>query len=772
MSKKLVIVESPSKARTINKYLGKNFHVEATVGHIRNLPKSKLGVDVDDGFKPQMLNIRGKGDIIKKIKSLASKSDTIYIATDPDREGEAIAQDIAEVIGENNKGKINRVLFKEITKAAVQNSMNEPLKIDMELVASQRARRVMDRIIGYKISPFLWRKIIEYASYNLSAGRVQSVALRLICEREEEINSFIPVEYWTLWAIFKTETNETFKAKLIEIDGKSVRIALSADASETEQEEFTKNSISINNESEALKIVNSINSKKTFKLTDIVKKEIKRNPPPPFITSSLQTEASKKLRYSSKFTMGIAQSLYEGIDLGSEGTIGLITYMRTDSTRINPEIITDAREFIRQIKGEQYLPSVPRVFNSKSAVKIQDAHEAIRPTSIKYTPDFVKKYLNDKQFRLYELIWKRFIASQMSPAVFESSSVNVEADEFVFRATGSSLLFDGFLQMYEEQLEDYEKNEENGELKIPIGLKVDDPLKLEDLIKNQSFTKPPPRYSESSLIKELENKGIGRPSTYAGIVSTIIERRYVRTVDRKFEPTDVGRKVNDVLIENFPDIINVNFTARMETELDEIANGQNEYSAVLKGFYVPFVNDLGKLEKNIEKIKCDLCGAEMDIKIGRFGKFLACVNYPECKNIKSLKELSSENKEPEFTGEKCPKCEHGNLVYRYSKFGKFIGCERFPDCDYNRQVTIGVQCPKCGEGEITERKSRRGKTFFGCVRYPDCDFASWNKPIPQECPNGDSNYMLEKISKKKGVYLICPNCKEEILLEKEEQENE
>ena len=732
MSKDLVLVESPSKAKTINKYLGKNYIVEATVGHIKNLPKTKLGIDVEDGFKPSLLNIRGKGDLIKKIKSLAGKSKNIYIATDPDREGEAIAQDIVDVVNGKTTGQIHRVLFNEITKNAVKKAMEKPLLIDENLVSSQRARRAMDRIIGYKISPFLWQAILEASGSSLSAGRVQSVALRLICEREVEIENFIPIEYWSISAVFLNEKGEEVKAKLYEIDGKQIKVQPKAEMSEDEWKKFLKDNIVINNVDSAEAIFNAIQGKNNFFISDINKKEYKRNPFPPFITSTLQVEASRKLRFRPKRTMGIAQSLYEGIDLGKEGTAGLITYMRTDSTRLSEEILSDANSFIKETYGDKYTPAKPKTYEKKNKKNVQDAHEAIRPTSLKYTPEFVKEFLDDAQFKLYELIWKRFIASQMESAILETTTVSISADEYTFRASGTSIKFDGFLTLYDETVEEFTDNNSNGNGSgiLPSGLDKDQKMKLNDLEKKQHFTKPPPRYTESSLIKELENNGIGRPSTYAMIMSTILEREYIIQEDRKLIPTPLGKKVNTTLVENFPDIINVNFTARMEEELDQIADGESEYTQVLNDFYHPFSQALEKVEANIEKIKCEKCGSDMEIKIGRFGKFLACTNYPECKNIKSLKELSPNNGEPEYTGETCPKCG-GRTVYRQGKFGKFIGCEKYPDCDFTKVITLGISCPKCKEGEVITRRSKRGRVFYGCSRYPDCDFASWKMPVPE-----------------------------------------
>jgi DNA topoisomerase I len=772
MTKNLVLVESPSKAKTINKYLGKNYIVEATVGHIRNLPKTKLGVDVDNNYTPQYVTIRGKGDIIKKIKSLASKSQKIYIATDPDREGEAIAQDVADILNSDTGSKIHRVLFNEITKTGVKKAMESPRTIDVNLVTSQRARRVMDRIIGYKISPFLWKAVIEMSgSTSLSAGRVQSVALKLICDRESEIEKFIRTEYWSIWAVFETDKREIFKAKLFSISGKDIKLQPKPEMTEDDWKEFLDQYISLNNESIAAKYFDLIKAKNHFEITKISKRNTKRNPPAPFITSTLQAEASKSIRMRPKQTMVLAQKLYEGVELGKEGLQGLITYMRTDSTRISDEMISEVRNFINDTFGQDFVPAVPNNHEKKNKANVQDAHEAIRPTSLKYTPEYVKQFLDKRSYKLYELIWKRFIASQMNPALMETTVIEINADEFLFKAFGNAVKFKGFMQIYEETVEKKENADEKEEYRnvsIPIGLEKGNELKLNELKKTQHFTKPPARFSESTLIKELESKGIGRPSTYSLIVGTIQDRKYVIQAERKLSPTELGKEVNKILVKNFPNIINEDFTAAMESELDQIAQGGNEYVKVLNDFYKPFSTALKNVENNIEKILCDKCGGEMEIKIGRFGKYLACSNYPECKNIKSFKEIAAQNQEPEYTGETCEKCG-ARTVYRNGKFGRFIGCERYPDCDFVKNITLGVKCPKCIEGDVVERKSKRGKLFYGCSRYPDCDFVSWYKPIAQSCPNNDSEYMEQRYSVKKGNYLKCPKCGEELVPEEVEE---
>jgi DNA topoisomerase-1 len=775
MSKNLVLVESPAKAKTINKYLGKDYVVEATVGHIRNLPKTKLGVDVDNNFEPQYVTIRGKGDTVKKIKSLASKSQHIFIATDPDREGEAIAQDIADILNGTSSSNISRVLFNEITKTGVLKAMKAPRSIDNFLVSSQRARRVMDRIIGYKISPFLWKAVIEISgSTSLSAGRVQSVALKLICDREAEIEKFIVTEYWSIWAVFTTDKGESFRAKLFSVNGKDLKVQPKPQMTEDDWKEFLEKNFAISDENSALDYFNRIKSKDNFVISAVSKRHTKRNPPAPFITSTLQAEASRRLKMRPKQTMMIAQKLYEGIDLGKEGTVGLITYMRTDSTRISEEILTPLRDFIKNSYGAEYLPETPNSFEKKNKINVQDAHEAIRPTTLTYNPEFVKPFLDNKSFKVYELIWRRFIASQMNPALMETTVVEITADEFLFKAFGSAIQFKGFMQVYEELAEPKENSEEKEEYRnetIPLGLEKDQKLHLEELQKSQHFTKPPARFTESSLIKELESRGIGRPSTYSLIVSTIQDRKYVEMTDRKLFPTKLGREVNRILVKNFPDIINEDFTSAMENELDLIASGDSEYINVLNGFYNPFSKALKNVEDKVEKIICDQCGGEMEIKIGRFGKYLACTRYPDCKNIKSFKDYFALHQEPEYTGETCEKCG-ARTVYRNGKFGRFIGCERYPECDYIKNITLGVKCPKCKDGDVVERRSKRNKAFFGCSRYPDCDFVAWYKPVPVECPNGDSKYMEERYSAKKGNYLRCPVCSEEVIPQEAEQESE
>lgn len=762
MAKYIVLVESPSKAKTIKKYLGKNYIVEATVGHIKDLPKSTLGVDIENGFKPKIVSIKGKSDILKKIKSLAQTSEKIFIATDPDREGEAIAQDILETI-KNDKKEVLRVLFHEITEKGVKEGMKNPRKINYNLVASQRARRVMDRIIGYKISPILWNTLhlIEASGDSaLSAGRVQSVALRLICEREEEIKKFIPIEYWSIIGIFETETGAKLQSKLFSFQERTYKVPEKQLIDEQEKQEFLLKYFYIPDEQTANDFVEKI-SKENFKITRIEKKIVNRNPAPPFTTSTLQQEASKKLYFRARQTMQYAQKLYEGVELGKDEIVGLITYMRTDSVRVSNDAIEEVRDYILNTYGKDYLPETPKFYQSKRQ-NVQDAHEAIRPTNLKYTPAYVKKYLPKELFKLYELIWNRFISSQMKPAQFEQVSLDISGGDYIFRSTGSTMLFKGYLVVYddngEEQATDEDLNE--NENRIPIGLNEDENLSLIDLKKNQHFTKPPARYTESSLVKELDNLGIGRPSTYASIISTLYDREYVIQEERKLLPTELGIKVNILLVDNFDHIFNVNFTAQMEEELDEIAEGTNDYEKVLSDFYIPFKTVLAEVENKIEKPKCELCGSDMEIKVGRYGRFLACTNYPACKNIKSLKEISTkENDETssQQLDENCPKC--GNpLVYRNSRYGKFIGCSNYPNCDYTRSITLGIKCPKCKEGEITPRYTKKRRIFYSCSRYPNCDYVSWNKPTDRVCPACQKDLLVIVKSGKKEK-MKCNSCK-------------
>ncbi|CUU04832.1 DNA topoisomerase-1 [Candidatus Kryptobacter tengchongensis] len=738
----LVIVESPAKAKTIGKYLGSEFIVEASIGHVKDLPKrprdkSKLGIDIDRNYKPRYVVIPGKKEVLEKLRELASKVNKVFIATDPDREGEAIAWHIKTEI-ESVNSNIKRVLFTEITRNGIEKGMQNPRDIDMNLVDAQQARRVLDRIVGYRISPFLKKVVNEKIS--LSAGRVQSVALRLVCEREEEIKNFKPEEYWTIEAEFKTQSGEILKAKLFKINGEDPKIP---------------------NRETAEKILDDLTDK-VFRISNIQKKEILKNPAPPFITSTLQQEASNKLRFSAKKTMMLAQQLYEGVELGDEGRVGLITYMRTDSTRLSDESVNAVREYIYNNYGKEYLPQTPRVF--KKSKTSQDAHEAIRPTYMKYEPKFVKKYLDEDLFALYELIWNRFVACQMSSAVLEQTVVDITADGYLFRATGTIVKFNGYMQIYEETKTESEDKEEK-EVKIPVKINIDEILALTNLVPEQHFTKPPARYTEASLVKELESRGIGRPSTYATIISTILERGYVELQDRKLIPTDLGFAVNKILISNFPDVVDYKFTARMEDDLDEIASGKKKYTDVVDSFFKPFDRYLKELENKKDEIReqvqektdiaCYKCGSKMVVKIDKYGKYLACSNL-EC-NYTMAFPTDGELGQVRV----CPECG-GRLVLRHGRFGKFYGCENYPSCKYTESITTGIKCPECGKGELVERKSKRKRTFYGCSNYPDCGFILWDKPIEKPCP--ECGYpLIVKPKRKTSTSYKCPKCNAEIM---------
>lgn len=742
--KALIVVESPAKAKTISKYVGKDFVVEASVGHIKNLPKSKIGIDIERGFVPEYETIDGKHDVITRLRDHAGKASAVFLATDPDREGEAIAWHIAQEIDGGNKN-IYRVLFHEITERGISEAMRNPGRINVNLVDSQQARRVMDRLVGYKISPFIWKTVF----YGLSAGRVQSVALRLVCEREEAINSFLSEEYWSILGEFQTTGNEPFLAKLFKV----------ADEDPT-----------IGDGTTAEGYVTDIR-KQSFSIADIQRKPVRRNPPAPFITSTLQQEAARRLRFHAKRTMMLAQKLYEGIDLGPEGRVGLITYMRTDSTRLSEDAVKEVRQYIYTNYGKEYLPHEPRLF--KKGKGSQDAHEAIRPTSTAHSPKAVKKYLDKEMFELYELIWNRFVSCQMSAAVFEQTTVDVAGGDYLFRATDSIPKFRGFLQVYDDIVDETEKQaDEDPVSRLPANLKVEERATLTNVFPNQHFTKPPPRFTESSLVKELEALGIGRPSTYALIVDTIQARKYVEQRERRLYPTDLGIAVNRLLVQNFPHLFNVAFTARMEEELDTIADGSNSYRQVLEDFYHPFIRDVEGVDKRSAAIKkslqektnevCDLCGKPMIIKWGRNGRFMACSGYPSCKNTKPLPGEQAQTQH--MTGMKCELCG-GDLIVKGGKFGAFMGCSNYPTCRNTKPISIGVQCPKCKDGYVIERKTKRKRVFYGCSRYPDCDFASWDKPVNQACETCGNSYMVVKFTQTRGEYLSCPSCKAEIAKE-------
>ena len=729
----LVIVESPSKATTIKNYLGSGYKVIACQGHVRDLPKSTLGVDVDNDFAPHYINIRGKGDLIATLKKEAKTAGKIFLATDPDREGEAISWHLANALGlpiEQTK----RVSFNEITKPAVKAAIKAPRNIDIKLVDSQQARRILDRIVGYKLSPFLWKTVKS----GLSAGRVQSVATRIIVEREQEINSFVPEEYWILDAAF----NEgSVKARYFGKAGSGAKTELK-------------------NGAETMAIVKELEGL-PFTVKSVKRAIRQKNPAPPFNTSSMQQEAAKKLGFQSQYTMRIAQELYEGINLGSEhgGTHGLITYMRTDSLRVSAEATSATKDYIAEKYGNDYVPSQTRVYKTRD--NAQDAHEAIRPADITLEPDSIKKYLSAGQYKLYKLIWSRFVASQMANAQFDTVSSDIQSGEHIFRVSGYVVKFNGFMALYET--DDEEESESN---RLP-DLKKGQTLTLDELIPTQKFTEPPARYNEATLIKFLEEKGIGRPSTFAQIISTIISRGYVKRAGHSLVPTSLGEITTQIMLDNFHDIVDYKFTAQMEDSLDSIADGENTLVSVLKGFYKGFAENLEKAEaeaKNMSivipeeqtDIICDKCGSVMVVKNGRFGKFAACPNYPECKNTKPLDSTAKPAAEPEDTGLTCESCG-GKLVIRNGRYGSFYACENFPKCKFTKQITkeIGVPCPKCGSSVVSKR-GKNSFVFFSCEKYPECDFSSWDQPAKEKCPVCNGTLMI-----KKGKKLIYCFNKEE-----------
>ena len=728
---KLLIVESPTKTKTLKKFLGKDFQLASTNGHIIDLPKSKLGVDIDNEFKPEFVTIKGKSKILKELKQLSKKASAIFLAPDPDREGEAIAYHVANSIGKV-KGRVSRVTFNEITRQAVLDGIKNAGKINENLVNAQQARRILDRLVGYKVSPLLWKTL----TYGLSAGRVQSVALRIICEREEEIENFVPEEYWTIDAEFITSKNGKIAAKLVKIDNKKAVIS---------------------SQDESDKICADIKKQK-YAVSNYKKGSLKRQSPPPFRTSTLQQEAFAKLGFNNKKTMTIAQQLYEGIEIGSEGQVGLITYMRTDSVRVAKVAQEEARKYIQTNLGEEFLPPKTKVY--KSGKSAQDAHEAIRPTSVFRDPKIVKAYLSRDQSRLYSLIWSRFLASQMADAEYATKTAEFSGGRYIFRSSEQELKFEGFLKVYTNGI-----NGKDDRKRIPA-LKVGDKVKLSELAPEQHFTQPPPRFNAGSLVKELEDKGIGRPSTYAQIITTLSARKYISLDQRRFKPTDLGKMVNKILVENFADIFNIDFTAEMEYELDRIEEGSENWVEVLSDFYSPFSDDLQRVEANTKKIKkqtiektdeiCDKCGSPMVIKYGRNGRFLACSAYPDCKNTRPLEA------EVEKTDKVCPNCG-APMEIRHGRFGRFMACSNYPDCKTTMSISTGVKCPEKGcDGEILERTSRKGKVFYSCSRYPDCKFSLWSKPVDHACPSCGNSYMVEKHTQAKGDYLYCPLCKHKI----------
>lgn len=678
--KYLVIVESPAKAKTIEKYLGRNYKVVASVGHIRDLPKSKMGIDIENNYEPHYISIRGKGDVIKSLKAAAKKAEKVYLAADPDREGEAIAWHLAYLLGLDLKDK-NRVVFNEITKEAVKAAFKEPRTINVDLVDAQQARRILDRLVGYSISPILWRKVKK----GLSAGRVQSVALKMIIDRENEIREFKPEEYWSIDGNFQ-KGRKKFKANFWGVDGKKKKLP----------------------NAEAVKEITSRIDGKDYDVTKVEKKERKRNPALPFTTSSLQQEAARKLNFRTRKTMMVAQQLYEGIALGKQGTVGLITYMRTDSTRIADSAKAEATEFIEKTYGDEFSAHGGR--KAKNTQGAQDAHEAVRPSSVLRTPDEMKKYLDKDQLKLYTLIWSRFVASQMTPAILDTMKVTLQQNGVTFIANGSKVKFKGFMQVYVEGRDDGKEDKEN----ILPELVEGDVVKSVDIEPKQHFTQPPARFSEATLIRTLEENGVGRPSTYAPTLETIQRRYYVKLTNKRFEPTELGEIVNSLVSEFFPQIVDTHFTATMETDLDKVGEGQEKWVEVVDRFYKPFEKELTNAEEKIEKIQikdepagfdCELCGHPMVIKLGRYGKFYACSNFPDCRNTKAIVK------------------------------------------------EIGVTCPVCHEGQVIERKSKKNRIFYGCSRYPECDFTSWDKPVGRPCPKC-GQYLVEK-KVKGGKQVVC-----------------
>jgi DNA topoisomerase-1 len=795
MAKSLVVVESPAKAKTINKYLGRDYKVLASMGHVRDLPKSKLGVDIDEGFEPSYEVIASRKKVLTELKAEAKKADEIFVATDPDREGEAIGWHLAEELGSGNKKKIRRLMFNEITKKGVLSALEKPTTIDKKMVDAQQARRVLDRLVGYKISPLLWDKVRR----GLSAGRVQSVALKLVVDREREIEAFVPEEYWNITARLAGPVPPEFDAKLLKKEGANIKVG---------------------NQAEADAILADL-KQASWIVDSVTTKERKKGAVPPFITSKLQ-QAS---RFPVKKTMMVAQQLYEGIELPGEGAVGLITYMRTDSTRVADQALAEVREFIGKTFGPDYVPENPTYYRAKADA--QDAHEAIRPTSMQWHPDSVRAHLTPDQYYLYSLIWKRYVASQMPPATFDETTVDISASKYLFRVKGSVPKFPGWMAVYNKNFEGAEEklspgpdarsaeDDEDATGLLPA-LSQGDALTLRELKPEQKFTQPPPRYTEATLVKALEENGIGRPSTYATIIGVIQAREYVNKLEGKFKPTFLGMMlVEKLLSPAFDDILDVNYTRELEDDLDKIESGTSDYESTLSSFYKKFEKDLKRAAKDMPNMKegyepnppvaCDKCGKPMVIKAGKFGLFLACSGYPECENTRELEtpepgaegeiEETCENcgkpmvvkrgrfgqflactgypeckttrkiittkqglaaaKPDQIIDEKCPKCG-SNLVIKQGRFGEFTACTNYPACRFVKQKSTGVLCPKDG-GDVVERKSRRGKVFYGCANYPDCDFTLWNRPVAEKCPDCGAPFLVEKITKKHGRQLVCNN---------------
>ncbi|HUF68301.1 MAG TPA: type I DNA topoisomerase [Longimicrobiales bacterium] len=751
VGRQLVIVESPAKARTIGKYLGDSYRVRASVGHIRDLPERELGVDVEHGFEPRYVTIRGKGKIIQELRREADGATAILLATDPDREGEAIAWHVAEQLGYETERKNNgddsrfkRILFHEITRDAVHSALKHPIALDMRKVEAQQARRILDRLVGYQVSPLLWKPIRP----GLSAGRVQTVALRLITERETEIRAFVTEEYWSITANLEKGESK-FDAKLHHIEGKAFKLG---------------------DETAATEVVDDVEGK-PFVVTEVKRRERLKNPPAPFTTSTLQQEAAKRLGYSAQRTMRLAQQLYEGIDVGAEGAVGLITYMRTDSTRVSQSAVDAARSMVAGDFGDRYLAAKPRLWGGKQQKSAQDAHEAIRPTDAARRPTDVRSFLDRDQFRLYELIWLRFVGGQMAPAVYDTTTVDFDiagrtGRSYLFRATGSVVKFDGFTRLYQEAREEGDHRTLDDLAPLPH-IDTGDRCKLHAIVPEQHFTQPPPRFTEASLVKELERLGIGRPSTYAQIISTLQDRNYVEVEKKRFTPTTLGETVAKVLVRVFPDLFNVDFTSGMEAELDRIEEGELDWRNVLTDFYTPFRRQLEEGSARNDEIvrevvsggeskECPECKRQMVVRWNRFGRFLGCSGYPECRHTEQLD--AEQQPEPVPIGEKCPNC--GNeMVERQGRFGPFIACSNYPTCKFTRPRTVpGLKCPECGQGDVGEKRTRRGKPFWGCTRYPDCDWSVWDEPVPHPCEQCDAPFMVRKSTKKQGDFMKCLNC--------------
>ncbi len=769
MAKSLIIVESPTKAKTITKYLGRGYAVMASVGHVKDLPTSKLGVDIERDFEPHYVTIKGKSKVLADIKKKAQEVDKVFLAPDPDREGEAIAWHIAQELhgkGKKKDGKVFRVLFNEITESAIKRALQSPGEIDMKLVQAQQARRVLDRIVGYQGSQLLWKKVRR----GLSMGRVQSVAVRLICDREKEREAFRPEEYWTVVAMLAGTNPPAFEARLHSINGQEAEI----DTGEAAQH-----------------VVNAIQGKE-FVVQSIERKEKKRNPVAPFITSRLQQEAARKLHFTPKKTMTLAQQLYEGVEIGAEGPTGLITYMRTDSPRISQEAMEDARNVIRTRFGAEYLPVTPNVYKTQKAA--QEAHEAIRPTSAGRDPESIRAYLEHDQYQLYKLIWNRFIASQMVPAILDVTRVDCAPlgtkDRYIFRATGTVVKFAGHTAVYLEGTDKEllaqkpksdQETEDETDRQLPV-LSEGEMLRLvaqegqtvPGLTSKQHFTQPPPRYNEALLIRELEEKGIGRPSTYASIISTIQDRKYVEKAEGRFVPTETGKTVNEFLMKGFPDLLDTEFTSHMEEQLDEVEEGTKPWVAAVREFYTPFTKDM-ELAQHIPgpkdvvepptNIPCEKCGRMMEIKWGRNGKFLACPGFkedPPCKNTQNFEKLADGTikivpKVEETTNEKCDKCS-SPMVVKTGRFGKFLACSAYPACKTTKAITLGVKCPQpgCG-GDLVQKRTRKGRNFYACSRYPQCEYALWDRPVNKSCPTCQAPFLVEKVSKQTGRTVQCRN---------------